>query len=49
MVMIEKWKAIFSKKVKEGAPFMDLSKAFDFLVQFILLAKLSAYDFDNHS
>ena len=49
VVMIEKWKTILNKKLKVGALFMDSSKAFDTLDHSLLLAKLSAYGFDNHS
>ena len=40
--MTKKVKAILNKKLKIGALFMDLSKAFDALDHFLLLAKLSA-------
>ena len=44
LVIIEKWKTILNKKLKDGALFMDLSKAFDTLDH-----SLSAYGFDNNS
>ena len=49
LVMIEKWKTILNKKLKVGALFIDLLKAFDTLDHSLLLAKLSAYGFDNNS
>ena len=49
LVIIEDWKAILTKKLIVGALFMNLSKAFDTLYHSLLLAKLSAYGFDNNS
>ena len=49
VVMIEKWKTILNKKLKVDALFMDSPKAFDTLDHSLLLAKLSAYGFDNNS
>ena len=49
LVIIEKWKTIFNKKLNVGALFIDLSKAFDTLDQSLFLAKLSVYGFDNNS
>ena len=49
LVIIEQWKAILNKKLKVGALFIDLSKVFDTLDHSLLLAKLSAYGFDNNS
>ena len=47
--MIEKWNTILIKKLKVVAVFTDLSKTFDTLDQSLLLAELSACDFDNNS
>ena len=49
LIMIKKWKTILNKKLKVGALFMALSKGFDNLDHFLLLAKLSAYGFDKNS
>ena len=49
LVMIEQWKSVLNKRLKVGAPFMNLSKAFDTWDCCLLLVKLSAYGFDNIS
>ena len=49
LVMSEKWKTILNKKLRVGALFMDLPKAFDTLDHSLLIAKSSAYGFDNNS
>ena len=49
LVVTEKWKTILNKKLKVGALFMGFSKAFNTLDHSLLLAKLSAYGFDNNS
>ena len=45
--MTENWKTILNRKLKVGALFMDLSKAFDSLDHSLLLAKLSVHGLDN--
>ena len=47
--MIEKWKLILNKKRKTGAFSVCLTKAFDTFYHSLMLAKLSAYYFDNNS
>ena len=47
LVMIEKWKTTFNKKIKMGTLFMDLARPFDILDHSLLLAKLSVFGFDN--
>ena len=49
LVVIERWKTILNKKFRVGTLFIDLTKAFDTLDHSLLLAKLSAYRFDNNS
>ena len=43
LVIIEKWKRVLDVKMKVGAIFMNLSKAFGTLNHRLLLAKLKAY------
>ena len=45
--MIENWKSNLNKGNRIGAIFMDLSKAFDTLDHFLLIATLEAYGFDS--
>ena len=47
--LIERWKKILDEKGFGGAVLMDLSKAFDTLNHELLIAKLSAYGFNNES
>ena len=47
--MIEKWRKCLDNKGKAGVLLTDLSKAFDWLVHELLVAKLNAYGFGYHS
>ena len=47
--LIERWKEILAEKGFGGAVLMDLLKAFDTLNYELLIAKLSAYGFNNES
>ena len=49
MSLIERWKKIFDDKGFGETVLMDLSKAFDTLNYELLVAKLSAYGFNNES
>ena len=49
MVMLELWKKSLDNKGTAGAILTDLSKAFDCLNHNLLLAKMSAYGFDNNA
>ena len=47
LALIEKWKKNLDDKGYGGAVLMNLSKAFDTLNHGLLIAKLSAYDFEH--
>ena len=49
LVMIENWKKILNKGQFGGLILMDLSKALDYLVHYVLISNLLAYGFDSHS
>ena len=49
VIMLEKWKKALDQKGNAGAILTDLSEAFDSLCHNLLIAKLSAYDFDQES
>ena len=49
LCLIERWKKIFDDKGFGETVLMDLSKAFDTLNYELLVAKLSAYGFNNKS
>ena len=46
VIMLESWKKALDEKSFAGAILTDLSKAFDCLNHYLLIAKLSSYGFD---
>ena len=49
LLLIERWKNILDQNGYSGGILMDLSKAFDTINQYLLIAKLGAYYFDTES
>ena len=47
--LIENWRSKLDNDYRVGAVLMDLSKAFDCIPHDLLIAKLSAYGFDENS
>ena len=47
MIMLEKWKKLLDKGEYVFVLFMDLSKTFNVINHYLLLAKLRAYRFSN--
>ena len=45
--LVEKWKTNVYNNFVEGAVLMDLSKAFDCIPHYLLIANLAAYGFEE--
>ena len=49
LALTENWKKVLDNKDFGGAVLMDLSKAFDTINHYLLVAKLNGYGFNNDS
>ena len=49
LVMLDKWRKCLDNRGSTGVLLTDLSKTFDCLIHYLLIAKLNAYGFDYNS